>query len=183
MKKIVIIAAAALLSISAFAQSKFAIVNFAELVQLMPEADAARATLAASSQEAQETYQAMVQEFQTKYQTYQQKINDWTPAVRDTKERELTEMNARIQEFEQTIQGELQQQQQQLMAPIQEKAVNTVNELAKAAGYIFVFDATSMLYVDKAQCDDITAAARKKLGIPDDRTIESLQQELAAQAQ
>ena len=71
MKKALLIAAAALLSIAATAQPKFAHVNFSELVQLMPEADQARATIQASSQEAQETYEAMVEEFQSKYQTYQ----------------------------------------------------------------------------------------------------------------
>ena len=60
MKKILLIAATALVAISAAAQPKFAHVNFSELVQLSPEADKARATMAASSKEAQETYQAMV---------------------------------------------------------------------------------------------------------------------------
>ena len=66
MKKIILIAAAAILTISAGAQNKFAHVNFSELVQLSPEADAARQTMNASSQEANETYAAMVEEFNTK---------------------------------------------------------------------------------------------------------------------
>ena len=69
------------------------------------------------------------------------------------------------------------------MAPIYQKAQDTVSELAKKGGYVYVFDATSVLYLDPAQSDDLTAEARKALGIADDRTIESLQQELAAAAQ
>lgn len=49
MKKIFLIVATSLLSLAAVAQPKFAHVNFAELVQLMPEADAARAALDASN--------------------------------------------------------------------------------------------------------------------------------------
>lgn len=182
MKRILTIAAASLLCIAAGAQSKFAHVNFVELVQLMPEADEARAAIAASSQEAQETFSAMVKEYEDKYSVYQQKSASWTPAIRETKEKELTEIVQRINDFDKNIQAELQQQQQTLMAPIQQKAINTVNQLAKEGGYIYVFDKTSILYIDESQSTDLTPAARKALGIKDGRTLESLQQELAAQA-
>jgi len=182
MKKIIFIAAAVLASLTAFAQPKFAHVNFSELVQLMPEADAAREAMAASSKEAQDTYQAMVEEFQTKYQQYQQKAaSEWSTAIRETKEKELTEIQQRIQEFEQSIQNELSQQQQQLMAPIYQKAQETVNAIAKQGGYIYVFDKTTALYVDETQSVDITPAAREALGIAPERTLESLAAELQAQ--
>lgn len=183
MKKILFVAALAVLSLTAGAQAKFAHVNFSELVQLMPEADKARATMNASSKEAQETYQAMADEFNSKFQQYQQKAETWAASTRAAKEKEITDIQQRIQEFEQNVQAELQQQQQQLMAPIYQKAQETVEAIAKKAGYIFVFDKATALYVDPAQSDDITAAARKALGIPEGRTLESLQAELQAQAQ
>ena len=50
MKKIVLIAVAAFFTVAASAQNlKFAYVDFAELVQLMPEMDQARATLEENS--------------------------------------------------------------------------------------------------------------------------------------
>lgn len=183
MKKILLVAALAMISAAAFAQQKFAHVNFSELVQLMPEADQARTTMDASSKEAAETYQAMADEFNAKYQQYQQKAATWTQAIRETKEKELTDIQQRIQEFNQTVQAELQQQQQQLMAPIYQKAQEIVEKLAKEGGYIFVFDQTSALYIDPAQSTDLTPAARKALNIPDDRTLESLQKELQAKAE
>ena len=183
MKKIFLIAIAALCALSLGAQPKFAHVNMNELVQLMPEMDQARAAMNASSKEAQETYQAMLEEFNTKYQEYQQKVSSWTPAIRESKEKELAGFQQRIQEFQEAIQAELQQQQQQLMTPIYKKANETLTSIAKAAGYIYVFDIAQVLYVDPAQSTDITSEARKALGIPDDRTLESLQAELQAQAQ
>ena len=181
MKKILLIVAAALVSTGAFAQ-KFAHVNFNELVTLMPEADKAREAMDASSKEAQETYQAMVEEFNSKYQVYQSKASTWTQAIREAKEKELTDVQQRIQEFEQSVQQELQQQNQQLMAPIYQKATETVKTLAKKAGYIYVIDVNSALYIDDAQSVDLTKEARKVLGIADDRTLESLQAELQAKA-
>ena len=184
MKKILLIAAAAIVSFSASAQNlKFAHVNYTELVQLMPEADQARTALAASRKEAEETFQGMYEEYQNKLTQYQQKAESWTAAVRQSKEKELTDIQNRLQEFQQTIQQELQQQQNQLMAPIQQKAVQTVEKLAKDGGYIYVFETGSLLYIDTKQSTDLTPAARKALNIPDGRTLESLQAELQAQAQ
>ncbi|MDO4844908.1 MAG: OmpH family outer membrane protein, partial [Bacteroidales bacterium] len=114
---------------------------------------------------------------------YQQKQSTWTPAIKSSKEKELGEIQNRIQEFQQSIQAELQQQQQQLMDPIYKKAQEAVEKLAKAGGYLFVFETSQYLYVDKAQCKDLTPEARKAMNIPEDRTIEDLQKELQAQAQ
>ena len=71
MKKILLIAASALLAVSAFAQPKFAHVNTTELVQLCPEMDKARETFNAAQKEAEETFNDMQTEFNTKLQTYQ----------------------------------------------------------------------------------------------------------------
>lgn len=184
MKKFILITAAAVITLSASAQNlKFAHVNFNELVMLMPEADSARAQMEVSQKEAQDTYRTMVEEYQSKAQKYQQNSSTWTAAIRESKEKELADISNRIQEFDQSIQQELQQQQQQLMAPIQQRAVAAVEKLAKEGGYIYVFEKASMLYVDETQSVDLTPAARKALNIPDGRTLETLQQELQAQAQ
>ena len=181
MKKILLIAASALVAVSAFAQPKFAHVNTTELIQLCPEMDKARETLNAAQQEAQETFNDMQTEFNTKLQTYQSKGSTWTDATRQSKEKELTEIQQRLQEFSQSVQAELQQQEQQLMQPIYQKVNETIQELAKKGGFVFVFDVQNVLYVDAAQSTDLTGEARKMLGIPEDRTLESLAAELQAQ--
>ena len=181
MKKIRTIAAMALLTLSASAQ-KLAKVNFSELVQLMPEADKARETMAAASKEADDTYKTMVEEFQGKYQAYQQKASTWTPSIKESKERELSDMQQRIQDFQQSVSQELQDQQTALMAPIYQKAQEEVQKIAKNLGIDIVFDASTALYYSDSIID-LTADARKALNVPAGRTLESLQQELAAQQQ
>lgn len=185
MKKFIIIFAALGITFTAAnAQSyKFAHVNFNELVQLMPEMDSARVQIDAANQETQETYGAMVQEFQDKYSQYEQKSAEWSPAIRQSKERELSEIQNRIQDFEQSVQQEMQQLQNRLMGPIYQKAQEVVSNLAKTGGYIYVFDASQVLYINAAQSTDLTPEARTALNIPADRTLESLQQELQAKAQ
>ena len=182
MKKLFVIAFAALATFAASAQT-LGRVNFNELVMLAPEMDAAREVINASQKEAEETYSAMVEEFQGKYNQYQQKQATWTAAIRESKERELSDIQNRIQEFQNNISQELQQQQNQLMAPIQEKANKTVAEIAKAKGITVLFDFSQALYFDESRVIDITPEARKAMGIAEGRTLEALQAELQAQAQ
>lgn len=185
MKKMIIIAAMALMSIAATAQEtvKFAFVDFNEVIMLMPEMDEARATLEENEKTNNEILQAMYDELQSKYQQYQQKAETWTPAIRQSKEAEITEIQARFEQTQQSLSQELSQLQQSLQAPVLEKAQNTVNELAKAKGIAAVFEKSSLLYVDPAQLIDLTPEARVALNIPEGRTLETLQAEMIAKQQ
>ena len=138
-KTIIILAAAVLACTAATAQElKFAHVNFQELVQLMPEMDSARVQIDAASRETQETYESMIMEYNSKGQEYQQKEASWTPAVRESKARELSDIESRIRTFEQSSQQDLTQLQNTLMAPIYQKAQEKIQELAKAKGVIYL---------------------------------------------
>ena len=184
MKRIILIAAVALMSLSASAQDfKWGYVDFNELVMLMPEMDSARATMEENQKTNEEILVAMYEEYQNKYQQYQQKSATWTPAIRESKEKEIMEIQSRLEQTQQSLQQEMQQLQQSLQAPIYEKAQTTVNDLAKANGVAFVFEKSSLIYLDPAQGIDLTVDARKALNIPEGRTIETLQAELQAKAQ
>ena len=184
MKKIILIAAMAVMSIAASAQNlKFGYVDFNEVIMLMPEMDQARATLEENQKTNEEILMEMYQEYQTKAQQYQQKAAEWNQTIRETKERELMDIQTRLEQTNQSLQQEMQQLQNSLQAPIYEKAQSVVSALAKGHGYAAVFEKGTFLYVDPEQMVDITPDARIALGIPEDRTIESLQAELQAKAQ
>ena len=184
MTRILLIAAVALMSVAASAQSlKWAYVDFNELVMLMPEMDEARATMEENQKTNEEILVSMYEEYQTKMQQYQQKAETWTPAIRESKEKEIMEIQSRFEQTQQSLQQEIQMLQQSLQAPIYDKAQTTVSNLAKAQGIAFVFEMSSLLYVDPAQGINLTPEARKALNIPADRTLETLQAELQAKAQ
>ena len=183
MKKMFLIAAMAVMSVAASAQDlKFAFVDFNEVIMLMPEMDQARATLEENQKTNEEILMAMYEEYQTKAQQFQQKASTWTPAIRESKEKEIMDIQARLEQTQQSLQQEMQQLQNSLQAPIYEKAQNTVSELAKAKGVAAVFEKSSLLYLDPAQGTDLTPEARKALNIPEGRTLETLQAELQAKA-
>ena len=184
MKRIVLIAVAALVTFAASAQDfKFAYVDFSELVQLMPEMDEARATLEENSKANEEILMSMYEEYQKKGQEYQQKASTWTAAVREIKEKELMDIQGRLEQTQQSLQIELQQLQNQLQTPILEKAQKVISELAKSKGVAGVFDKGSLLYIDETKMVDLTPDARVALNIPEGRTLETLQAELNAKMQ
>ena len=184
MKKILLIAAMAAMSFVAQAQEfKFGYVDFNELFMLMPEMDEARATIEENQKVQMEMFEEMYKEYETKMQAYQQNNATWTPAVKEIKEKEIMDIQARLEQTQQSFQQEIQQLQQQLQAPIYAKAQETVQQLAKAKGLAVVFDKGTFLYLDPAQGVDLTPEARTALNIPEGRTLETLQQELQAKAQ
>ena len=184
MKKIILIAAMAMMSVAAMAQDfKFGYVDFNEVIMLMPEMDEARKTIEENQKTNEEILMTMYKEYETKMQQYQQNNATWTPAVREMKEKEIMQLEQNLQQNQQVLQQEIQQLQQQLQAPIYEKAQKAVNELAKAKGLAVVFEKNSLLYLDPAQGVNLTPEARTALNIPADRTLEKLQQELQAKAQ
>mgnify|MGYP002508821628 CR=1 FL=1 len=114
--------------------------------------------------ELQEQLEAIQVEFNNKLQEYQNATGTMTDAVRQLKEKELTDLNTRIQEFQQVAQQDLQKKENELLAPIYEKVKNTIDEVAKAGGYTVIFETGSMIYFDEAQVKDITPEVKAKLG-------------------
>ena len=99
MKRIILIAAMAAMSIAASAQDlKLAFVDFNEVIMLMPEMDQARATLEENQKTNEEILMAMYEEYQTKAQQFQQKASTWTPAIRESKEKEIMDIQSRLEQ-------------------------------------------------------------------------------------
>jgi outer membrane protein len=156
------------ISVSASAQSpKFAHINFQEFVMLMPESDAASANLETFGKELQEQIEGIQKELQDKFAIYQQKRATWTASVLEDKQKEIQNLNQRMEEFQRTAQSDYQKKQQELMLPILEKARNTVNTVAKREHFIYVFDVSTgaLSYYDEQQSTDLLPLVKKELNI------------------
>ena len=189
MKKIVLIAAMAVMSVAAMAQDfKFGYVNLNELFVLHPDMEKVQAVIEENQKTNEEILMTMYQEYQTKMQQYEKNSATWTQAVREMKEKEIMQLEQNLQQNQQVLYQELQQLQQSQQQPIYEAVRKVVDELAKAKGLAFVFEQNpssgfpEVVYFDPAQAVDLTPEARVALNIPADRTIEKLQQEMQAKA-
>jgi len=119
---------------------KFGHINSQELLMAMPERDSAEAKLKRYAKDLSDQIETLQVEYNKKYQDYLQKKATFTDAIREMKEKELSDLGQRSQEFEQTAQQDYQRQQGELMKPIMEKADAAIKKIAKANGFTYVFD-------------------------------------------
>jgi len=168
MKKILGIILVVLSVSSVFAQTeyKFGHINSNELISVMPERDSARNELQDYSQMLQQEMEAMQTEFQSKYTTYMENKETYTQDALERREGELTEMQQRIQGFQQTAQQDLQQKEAELFQPIMDKAQAAIEAVSKANGFTYIFDlgAGGVIYFSD-QSIDILPLVKKELGI------------------
>lgn len=109
-----------------------------------------------------EWFEAERQKVEAEYKT---KLADksYPPAVVTYAKKRLDDLYEDIDRFQQDAQLELQQYQQELMLPVQEKVEAAIKEVAKEKGFTYVFDARALLVSPPS--DDITNLVRKKLGL------------------
>lgn len=154
--------------VSAQTAIKLGHTNSSELMASMPETDSAEAILNRSAQTYQQTYEELQSEYTKKYEAYIQLVNDPTTSAVILRDREddLQTTQTRVQNFQNTAQQDLSEQQQKLLQPIQEKLMKAIDDVAKENGFTYVFDLAvgSILYSSESSTD-ISDLVKKKLGI------------------
>jgi outer membrane protein len=146
---------------------KFGHINSADLIQVMPETRKADSTLRKYGESLDNQLKAMTAEYQSKLQSYQSKRDSLPEAIILTKEKELTDLGSRIQDFQQTAQESIQRKKEEIYGPVLKKVEDAIKEVAKEKGYSYIFDTTtgnsSVLYAQPT--DDIMAFVKAKLGM------------------
>ena len=166
MKKLFILIAA-LLGVSTVSAQKFARVNLQEIVVAMPEFEEAQKNLEAFGKDLQEQMEQIQVEFNNKLADFQKNQATMAASVKQMRQQELEQLQQRFSEFQQIAQQDFQKKEAELIEPVQKKANDAVNKVAKAAGYIAVFNTSvpSLAYFDEAQLTDIAPLVKKELGI------------------
>ena len=162
MKKILVILALVLpMMVSA---QKYGHVNTTELFQQMPEVAKVKAQMDTIQSQYENQLTMMQEELQKKYQDYQTNEATMPDAIKQMRQQELQEMQARIQTFYQTAEQDIQKKQQELLAPVHEKLTKAIKAVGARDGYTYIFDSATLVYMaDNAV--DASPAVRKELGI------------------
>ena len=159
--------AVAMLGINTVSAQKFARINLQEIVMAMPKTAEAETNLNALQKDWVEQLEQIQVEINNKYADYQKNQATMTAANKQVREKELVDLQQRLQEVQQLAQQELQKKEHELMEPIQKEAQDAINKVAKANNYIAVFNTAipSLIYVDESQLVDIAPLVKKELGI------------------
>ncbi len=168
MKNLLFIISAFLISASViYAQpNKFGYINTSQLLNMMPESKEADRQMRLEVEKLEEELEKLNVEYQSKLQNYIDEQESLTTVVKQLRERELMELQNRIQEFQAGAQEILQQRRLELIQPIFEKIEKVISEVAREKGYYFVFDieGSGILYFSD-ETEDILPFVREKLGL------------------
>lgn len=145
------------------AQIKIGYLNTSELIALMPETKAADSQFNAFAQKLQETLQPMQQDLQSKFAEYQEQQASMAASVKESKEKELQDLNERIDQFQLKSQQDMQQKREDLMAPILEKVQTAISAVADANQFTYILDSNAVLHGPEG--DNVLPLVKAELGI------------------
>jgi len=145
------------------AQNKIGYISLQDLMAAMPEYKTAANDL-------QDYQKALIQqgndnqqEFFRRDSIYKTDSVKWSPSMRDLKKKELNELYMKWANFSQEARELLNKREQELLAPIQQKAVQTSQTVAKENGYAYILPKEQLISFPTS--DDILPLVFKKLNI------------------
>ncbi len=144
---------------------KIAHIDFDSLISLMPKMDSIKKDSQDYAQQLDNQYQSLVNEFNTKYQDYMANEKNWTDLIRNMKKKDLEQLQANIQEFQQNAQQEMARKNDSLLSPIEKKARKAIEDVAKENKYAYVLDSGAGNVLYSQPSDDIMNLVKAKLKI------------------
>jgi len=147
------------------AQSKIGYIDFNAVVDQMPDTKVISATLQTYQQTFITQLTAMNTELQTKGADYEAKRATMTDAVRQAKEAELSDLQKRIQDYQQKASQSVDQKKAELGKPLIDKIKAAVAQVAKEQGYGYVMDSSQGIFLVSPAGDDLMAAVKVKLAL------------------
>ncbi|MCM1356168.1 MAG: OmpH family outer membrane protein [Staphylococcus sp.] len=148
---------------SLFAQ-KFGVINTQELIQALPEVKSVSEQMEAATKKYEDEFAKLQEEMNKKFEEFQQLDENTPSTIKDRRTQELQEIDAKIQRFRETAQQDLQRQNQQLMAPIQEKVLKAIQSVGAEGNYTFIFENVQPIYVG-TDVTDVTPVVKTRLGL------------------
>jgi outer membrane protein len=142
-------------------------INADQLLQMMPETKQAQADIESYRNQLEKDLSDMESELQAKIQAFRENEKMMTTLSRETKTREIQDLQARIQEYSMQAQEDFAGKQEELLTPIIEKASAAVQKVAKENSFTYILDSSEskavVIYVENGI--DIMDMVKAELGI------------------
>ncbi len=173
MKKLIrltLVISMAMLSTTTLYAQKFGRINMQMVLASMPESKEMQTNLESFGKELNEQLEQIMVEINNKTAEFQKNQATMAASVKQLKQQELEQLQTRYYEFQRVAQTDYQNKWNELFAPIQKKALEAVDKIAKAGSYTAIFDTSSqsLAYFSESQLTDIYPLVRTELGITED---------------
>lgn len=164
MKKLIIIAIVMVASIAQGYAQKLGHANFEEIVTMLPER-------AEAEKQVQELQKKLESRLNKMIETYQSKVAEFeadqsmSEAMKTSAAGEISDLQKRIQEFQQTAYTEIETKQNELMGVMFQKVREAAVAVGEANEYSYIFDSSSNGSLLYAGGEDVTGLVKTQLGI------------------
>lgn len=175
MKKLFLSALIALVSVTAFAQ-KYAYINSEYILSNMAEYKEAQAELNRVAVLWQKEIEAKFASIDSMYRKYQVESVTMPEQMKKNREDAIIAQEKAAKDLQKKRfgqDGDLFKKREELVKPIQDRVISTVNDYAKEKGYAFVFDTAgemTIIYADPKW--DINEEVLQKMGISVNRDLD-----------
>ena len=153
---------------SASAQTKvqkIGYIDFAKLYQLIPGQDTIKVKYEKFQKELSDEFNKSQAEYTSKLDEYQKTLATLSNIIKQTKEKELVDIQDRLKAFQDQAQQSLQTKQNELMAPSIAKANKGIADVAKENGYSYILNTTDGVLLYYEGGEDIMPLVKKKLNL------------------
>lgn len=153
---------------TSLAQDKYGHCNFGTLVSMLPGTKAADTELESYQQQLVKKGEDMATAFQQKASKYIQdsQSGDFTPKILAEREQALQKEQQDIMAYEQEVQQLVTAKRDELLEPLVKQVEAAIEKVAKANGYVMIFDTSAfnvVLFAEDAA--DITEQVKAELGL------------------
>tara|TARA_B100001250_G_C19266777_1_gene557325 strand:+ start:34 stop:537 length:504 start_codon:yes stop_codon:yes gene_type:complete len=167
MKKIFLISLLTITSV--FAQQKIGHVHIQKIMDVMPDVVTAMEELTSDQSTVESTLTSLYEEYQNKMTEFQQNSETMNDVIKQSKIKEIQDLELTIQQYQQEEQVRLQQKEQEMLQQIFDKIQVAVDEVAKETecSYVLQSDGAvpTVLFDSGPNSFDITELVKKKLNL------------------
>lgn len=135
-----------------------------EIMNDMPERVQVEQELMNFEQQLETELRTMANEYQKKVEEYQANVATMSNLIRQAREKEITDLQMRIQDFQQSADQEFNEKRVELLNPLIEKVKKAIDDVGAEEGYTYILDAaTGVLLHIGAAAQDLTPKVKAKL--------------------
>ncbi|UCJ05087.1 OmpH family outer membrane protein [Chitinophaga pendula] len=156
---------AAMYSVRATAQDKTGYIDLQLLLRSMPEAKQAYASLQQYEKSLNSQGQLLLDDYTKKLRALNKPVQPLSDSVKLSLMQEIAAAQERMEHYQEEVTEKVSQKEQELTAPLVEKAQQAIQAVANEQGYTTVLNNVREVLLVKPAGDDLLPAVRRKLGI------------------
>jgi len=121
-------------------QLKIGHVDIMKILSELPERDSAQLVLDKETKEIETSFEEMQVIYNKLVDDYTKGLSTYSELVKKAKEDEILDKQKRLQEFEQNATATLQKRNTELLQPIYEKIIKTIEKVATQNAFTYILD-------------------------------------------